>query len=488
MAFPRHSFKKAWEWRAKLDSKEISAKELTQEYLLRARADKTNSFITLTEDLAKSAAEKIQNMSSTFSGIPIAIKDVLTTEGILTTCGSKILSSYSAPYNATVVEKLQAAGAVSLGKLNMDEFAMGSSNENSAYGAVSLPQDLTRVPGGSSGGSAAAVAGNLVVATLGTDTGGSVRQPASFCGVVGIKPTYGRVSRYGLIAFASSLDQVGPLSLDVQDGADLLELIAGFDERDSTTAKTSVPKYGKAVQDIRTDSGTRKNFLKNLRVGIARDLWKDGLEPEVQKATEEAIQNLEKNGAKIIDVKLPHARYAISVYYLVAVSEASSNLARFDGVRYGPRVLPHGDKTSLEEMYEATRGELFGVEVKRRILLGTFALSSGYYDAYYRKACQARRLITEDFLTAFSECDVFLGPTTPTVAFKRGEKISDPLQMYLNDVFTVPINLAGVPAVSLPWGEGKNNLPIGMQLVAPHFAEEDMLKAAAAMEILYDER
>ncbi|NUM88886.1 MAG: Asp-tRNA(Asn)/Glu-tRNA(Gln) amidotransferase subunit GatA, partial [Bdellovibrionales bacterium] len=342
--------------------------------------------------------------------------------------------------------------------------------------------------GGSSGGSAAAVAGNLAVATLGSDTGGSVRQPASFCGVVGMKPTYGRVSRYGLVAFASSLDQIGPLALDAQDCADLLETISGFDENDSTSFRAEVPKFGAAVEKIRLDAAHRKSFLSGLRVGVPKEFLVDGMEPEVRAAIDGSLEAMKKAGARIVPVSLPHAKYALAVYYVVAVSEASANLARYDGVRYGPRVLPKGAETTLEEMYEFTRGELFGSEVKRRILLGTFTLSSGYYDAYYKKACQVRALVHRDFSAAFEGCDVIAGPTTPTVSFPRGAKVSDPLTMYLNDIFTVPVNLAGIPAVSLPWGTGKGGLPVGLQLIGPAFSEQRLLEAAAALEILHDEK
>jgi aspartyl-tRNA(Asn)/glutamyl-tRNA(Gln) amidotransferase subunit A len=487
MQYPRHLHKKGWEWRALLKSKKTTAGEIAQEYLARAKADKTNSFLCLTEEQAKASAARYDGATA-LSGIPVGIKDNLVTKGVRTTCGSKILSNYVPPYSATVVEKLLVtAGMVPIGKCNLDEFAMGSSNENSAYGPVSLPQDLKRVPGGSSGGSAAAVAGNLAVMSLGSDTGGSVRQPASFCGVVGLKPTYGRVSRYGLVAFASSLDQVGPLTLDAQDGADLLEKLAGFDALDSTTQEKSVPAYGRAVEKVRTDSAHRAEFLQGLRVGVPPEFFADGLDAGVRKEVERAIDALKKSGAKVTPVSLPHSKYALAVYYVIAVSEASANLQRFDGVRFGPRVMPNGPETSLDEMYEATRGELFGNEVKRRILLGTFALSSGYYDAYYKRACQVRALISRDFAQAFEKCDVILGPTTPTVSFERGSKTSDPLSMYLSDVYTVPVNLAGVPAVSMPFGKGENGLPVGLQLIGAPWSEQKLLETVAALEILHDE-
>ncbi len=489
MEYPRHLYKKGWEWRELLRAKKTSAREISEEFLSRARADKTNSFLSLMESEASTVAAEVDKnvFSGPLAGIPLGIKDNLVTLGVKTTCGSKVLEHYVPPYSATVVEKLRKAGALPVGKCNMDEFAMGSSNENSAFGPVHLPQDHTRVPGGSSGGSAAAVAGNLSVVALGSDTGGSVRQPASFCGVVGMKPTYGRVSRYGLVAFASSLDQVGPLSLDAQDCADLLETISGYDPWDSTSSSKDVPRFGVAVEKIRKDSSHRGAFLGGLRVGIPKEFFADGLDPTVRVEVEKAIEALRKEGAKIVPVSLPHSRYALAVYYVVAVSEASANLQRYDGVRFGTRVLPNGQNTTLEEMYEATRGQLFGQEVKRRILLGTFALSSGYYDAYYRRACQVRALISQDFSKCFQQVDVILGPTTPTVSFERGAKTNDPLSMYLSDIYTVPINLAGVPAVSMPFGKGEKGLPVGLQLVAAPWQEQKLLETVAALECLYDE-
>lgn len=490
MEYPRHLYKKGWEWRALLRAKKVSAAEIAQEYLARARADKTNSYLLLTEEQAKAQAARHdagEMGDGALAGVPVGIKDNLVTKGVRTTCASKILGNYVPPYSGTVVEKLKKAGMVPIGKCNLDEFAMGSSNENSAFGPVSLPQDLKRVPGGSSGGSAAAVAGNLAVMSLGSDTGGSVRQPASFCGVVGLKPTYGRVSRYGLVAFASSLDQIGPLTLDAQDCADLLENIAGFDPWDSTTQEREVPRIGRAVGQVRTDAGHRAQFLKTLRVGVPAEFFADGLDASVRKEVEKAIDALKKSGAQVVPVSLPHSKYALAVYYVIAVSEASANLARFDGVRFGPRVMPNGSETSLDEMYEATRGELFGPEVKRRILLGTFALSSGYYDAYYRRACQVRALIGRDFQKCFEKVDVILGPTTPSVSFERGSKTSDPLSMYLSDIYTVPVNLAGLPAVSMPYGTGENGLPVGLQLIGAPWSEQKLLEAVAALEFLYDE-
>jgi len=490
MEYPRHLYKKGWEWRALLCAKKISAKEISAEFMARARADKTNSFLSLMENHASMMAAEVDQDKyhhSSLAGLPIGIKDNLVTLGVKTTCASKILESYVPPYNATVVEKLRNAGAVPIGKCNMDEFAMGSSNENSAFGPVLLPQDHARVPGGSSGGSAAAVAGNLSVMALGSDTGGSVRQPASFCGVVGLKPTYGRVSRYGLVAFASSLDQVGPLTLDAQDSADLLESISGFDPWDSTSQDREVPQFGRAVSQVRTDSAHRSDFLKKLRVGVPKEFFADGLDSVVRAQVENAVEALKKSGAKIVPVSLPYSKYALAVYYVVAVSEASANLQRYDGVRFGTRVLANGQNTTLEEMYESTRGELFGNEVKRRILLGTFALSSGYYDAYYKRACQVRSLIARDFNQCFENVDVLIGPTTPTVAFERGSKTNDPLSMYLSDIYTVPVNLAGVPAVSMPFGKGEKGLPVGVQLIGAPWQEQKLLETVAALECLYDE-
>jgi aspartyl-tRNA(Asn)/glutamyl-tRNA(Gln) amidotransferase subunit A len=489
MLFPRHQFKKGWEWRKLLAEKKTSAVEIASEYLARAKADKTNSFLTLMGEEALTSAKKIDAGQSkgALSGLPMALKDNLVTVGVKTTCGSKVLEKYVPPYDATVVKKLREQGSVFVGKCNMDEFAMGSSNENSAYGPVSLPQDLKRVPGGSSGGSAAAVAGNMAVYALGSDTGGSVRQPASFCGLVGLKPTYGRVSRYGLVAFASSLDQVSPFGLDAQDCADALEAISGYDTWDSTSAEKEVPKYGQAVEKIRSDKTHREAFLKGLRVGLPAEFFAEGLNADVRKAVDSAVEALKKAGAKIVPVALPHSKYSLAVYYVVAVSEASANLARFDGVRFGSRVMPSGQNTTLDEMYEATRGSLFGKEVKRRILLGTFTLSSGYYDAYYKKACQVRNLVTQDFAKCFQQVDLLLGPTTPSVSFERGSKTNDPLAMYLSDIYTVPVNLAGVPAVSMPYGTGEAGLPVGLQLIGAPWSEQRLLESVAALEHLHDE-
>lgn len=488
MKLPRHQFRKAWEWKQELETKKRTSESITAEYLERIGKDQANVYITVDREGALQQARAYDKNpdSRPLSGVPIGLKDIFLTKGIRTTCASKILENYVPPYDGTVVAQVKRAGLVSLGKLNMDEFAMGSSGENSAFGPTRLPLSPDRVPGGSSSGSSAALAGNLATLTLGTDTGGSVRQPASYAGVVGLKPTYGRVSRYGVIAFASSLDQVGPMGLDVQDTADLLEAIAGFDPWDSTCSQRPVENYGAAVRGIRSDASQRAKFLKNLRVGVPKEFLADGLDAGVRESVLAAIEGLKKAGAEIKSVELPHSRFSLAVYYVVAVSEASANLARYDGVRFGSRRMPNREKTTLEEMYEATRGELFGREVKRRILLGTFTLSSGYYDAYYKKACQVRNLISQDFTKALADCDVLLGPTTPTPAFRFGEKTSDPLTMYLNDIYTVPVNLAGLPALSMPFGSS-NQLPVGLQLIAAPFQEQKLLCAAAALEPIHDE-
>lgn len=489
MKLPRHKFKKAWEWKADLKAGKTKSVAITEEYLDRIEKDDSNSYITVCREQALAEAQAFDKNpgAGALAGIPVGVKDIFVTEGIRTTCASKVLENYIPPYDGTVVKQLKKSQIVSLGKLNMDEFAMGSSGENSAYGPTLLPGNRDHVPGGSSSGSSAALAGNLAVATLGTDTGGSVRQPASYAGVVGLKPTYGRVSRYGVIAFASSLDQVGPMGLDAQDTADLFEAVSGYDLWDSTSANRPVEAYGAEVAKIRLDANARAAFVKQLRVGVPKEFFAEGLDPQVKQRVEEAIEDLRKAGATIVPVELPHSKYSLAVYYVVAVSEASANLARYDGVRFGTRRMPNREHTTLEEMYEATRGELFGKEVKRRILLGTFTLSSGYYDAYYRKACQVRNLISQDFQKVFASCDLILGPTTPTVSFRRGSKSDNPLTMYLNDIYTVPVNLAGVPAISFPWGK-VGDLPVGLQLIAKPFAEVSLLKAVAAMEPMQDAR
>ena len=407
--------------------------------------------------------------ASPLAGVPIAIKDVICIKGALTTCGSRILEGFVAPYDATVTEKLRSAGAIFLGKTNLDEFAMGSSTENSAYMKTRNPWDPGRVPGGSSGGSAAAVAAGLSAGALGTDTGGSIRQPSSFCGVVGIKPTYGRVSRFGLVAFASSLDQIGPITGDVQDAAIMLQAIAGYDRRDSTSVDLPVPDY----------RATLKEAIRGLRLGIPREYFIEGTDPEIEAAVRNAISTCEQLGAHIVDISLPHTEYGIAAYYIIAPAEASSNLARYDGVKYGHRAQGARD---LIDMYRKSRSEGFGAEVKRRIMLGTYVLSAGYYDAYYRKASQVRTLIRRDFLDAFEKCDAILAPVSPIPAFKLGEKVDDPLQMYLSDVFTLPASLAGIPGISVPCGFTSENLPIGLQILGPHFREELILRIAYQFE------
>ena len=433
------------------------------------------AFLTLSKERALTKAAEIDALVKDgkplppLAGVPVAIKDVMVTRGVRTTAGSRILDNFVPPYDSTAVARLEQAGAVVLGKLNCDEFAMGSSNENSAYHPVRNPRDTSRVPGGSSGGAAAAVAAGMAVATLGSDTGGSIRQPASFCGVVGMMPTYGRVSRYGLIAFASSLDHIGPLTHSVKDAALVLRTIAGRDPMDSTSADVPVPDY---VAEL-------EKPIKGLRVGVAKEYFGDGLDSEVRGAVEAAIDRLRDLGCEIVKVSLPHTEYAIPTYYIVATAEASANLARFDGVRYGYR----SKKTrSLSEMYQRTRDEAFGTEVKRRIMLGTYALSAGYYDAYYLKAQKVRALLTRDFDEAFKKVDVIATPTSPTAAFRLGEKVNDPLAMYLADIYTVTADLAGIPGISVPCGQTRENLPIGLQILGKHFDEATVLRVAHAYE------
>jgi aspartyl-tRNA(Asn)/glutamyl-tRNA(Gln) amidotransferase subunit A len=455
----------------------IKAADLAEQYYTRIDAlnPLLNVYLSLTTDRALEQAARVDEAAAagtelgTLAGIPIGIKDVLTVVGAPATAGSKILGGYHPPYDATVVRKLEAAGAVILGKINCDEFAMGSSNENSAYGPVRNPVDIERVPGGSSGGSAAAVAANLAVATLGTDTGGSIRQPASFCGVVGVLPTYGRVSRYGLIAFASSLDRVGPFAGNVRDAATLLGVLAGNDPSDATSSRLPVADYiGETEKDV-----------KGLRIGIPEEYFGAGLDPEVRAAVETGIDALQAQGAEIRKISLKHTAYAIPTYYLVATAEASANLARFDGVRYGYR-SPRA--TNLSSMFKLSREEGFGAEVKRRILLGTYALSAGYYDAYYKKAQQVRRILAEEFMTAFAGVDAIVTPTAPTAAFKLGEKTDDPLAMYLADIYTVTASLAGICGVTVPCGATAAGLPVGMQVLGPHFGEGMAFRVARAVE------
>ncbi len=458
-----------------------SAVEITDAFLasIADRDDKIQAFMHVEATSAKAAAAAIDAKRKSgdklgpLAGVPIAIKDVLCTKGIPTTCSSKILEGFVPPYDATVITRLKAADAILIGKTNMDEFAMGSSTENSAYKTTRNPWDFERIPGGSSGGSAAAVAACLSPVSLGTDTGGSIRQPASLCGIVGIKPTYGRVSRYGMIAFASSLDQIGPFTHDVFDNALLMEVISGFDPHDATSINQPVPAYTKTLNDK----------VEGLRIGVPKEFFGEGLDAEVEAAIRTALKEYEKLGAKLIEVSLPHSKYAVSVYYIVATAEASSNLARFDGMHYGHRTK---QKADLIGTYAKSRGEGFGKEVQRRIMLGTYALSSGYKDAYYLKALKVRRLIKNDFDAAFEQCDVILGPTAPTAAFKRGEKSDDPLAMYLSDIYTISCNLAGIAGISIPCGFTKGNLPIGLQLLSPPFDEERMLRVARMYEAATD--
>lgn len=459
-----------------LKGKQISSVEATTAMLERISSvePRIGSFITVTPEVAIAAAtaadQRIAAGECTpLTGIPLALKDIFLTEGTRTTCGSRILDNFIPPYSATSWEKLRDQGAVLLGKLNQDEFAMGSSNESSAFGTCRNPWDTTCIPGGSSGGSAAAVAAREAIATLGTDTGGSIRQPASHCGCVGLKPTYGRVSRYGVIAYASSLDQVGPLTRDVTDCAIMLGAIAGHDPKDSTSVDTPAPDYCASLTQ----------GVKGLKVGLPKEYFIDGLDPDVQKAMQEAIETYRSLGAEFVDISLPHTDYAVATYYLIATAEASSNLARYEGVRFGHR----SDKAEgLIDMMTRSRSEGFGAEVKRRIMIGTYALSSGYYDAYYVKAQKVRTLIMNDFIKAFADVDVMLTPVAPTPAFKIGEKVNDPLQMYLSDIFTIPVNLAGTCAMSLPAGFSASGLPIGLQLIGKPFGEETILQAGYAFE------
>jgi len=464
-----------------LERKEISSRELTRSVLERIRAvdERVGAYITVSEDAAMEQAAQADDAIAkgnrcSLTGIPLAIKDLICTRGLRTTCASRILENFVPPYDATVMEKLKQAGAVIIGKLNMDEFAMGSSTENSGFRITHNPWDLTRIPGGSSGGSAAAVAADMCLGALGSDTGGSIRQPASHCGVVGMKPTYGRVSRFGLVAFASSLDQIGPLTKDVTDCALMMNAISGYDPKDSTSVPKNVPDYTTFL----------KKGLKGITIGIPKEYHaSEGLDHEVSDAVAGAVRTIRDLGADCVEVSLPHAEYAVAVYYVIAPSEASSNLARYDGVKYGFRDKDKGD---LVRMYRKTRSQGFGPEVQRRIILGTYALSAGYYDAYYKKASQVRTLIMEDFKNAFTQCDVILSPVAPTPAFKIGEKTDDPLTMYLSDIFTLSANLAGIPGMSVPCGFSKGGLPIGLQMMASHFNEETLLKLAYNFETATD--
>jgi aspartyl-tRNA(Asn)/glutamyl-tRNA(Gln) amidotransferase subunit A len=454
-----------------LGAKEYSSQELTEAFLGRIQAldANLNAFITVTEEQALAAAREAdarlaKGEATPLTGIPIAQKDIFCTKGVRSSCGSKMLDNFISPYDATVVERLRRAGAVMLGKLNMDEFAMGSSNETSYYGPVKNPWDTGTVPGGSSGGSAAAVSARLVPGATGTDTGGSIRQPASFCGITGLKPTYGRVSRWGMIAFASSLDQAGPMARTAEDCALMLQAMAGFDPKDSTCVDQPVPNY----------SATLNDSLEGLRIGLPKEFFGAGLDPDIGRLIHEAVDEYRKLGAAIREISLPNMHLSGPAYYVVAPAECSSNLARFDGVRYGYRCQAPRD---LKDLYMRSRGEGFGAEVKRRILIGTYALSAGYYDAYYLKAQKIRRLISEDFKRAFDEVDVIMGPTSPSAAFRFGEKSADPIAMYLSDIYTIAVNLAGLPGLSIPVGfSGK--LPVGMQIIGNYFAEARLLNVA----------
>jgi len=458
-------------------AKRVSAREIAQQYFAKIAREnsKLNAYLALSPERAFAQADKIDALVASgaklpsLAGVPVAIKDVISTRGVTSTAGSRILENYIPPYDATAVARLESAGAVLLGKTNCDEFAMGSSNENSAYGPVHNPAALDRVPGGSSGGSAAAVAADLAVAALGTDTGGSIRQPGGFCGIPALMPTYGRVSRYGLIALASSLDRIGPFTSTVRDAAEVMNVIAGRDVNDATSSSASVPDYTAALG----------KSVKGLRIGIPREYFGPGIDPAVRHNIEAGIGALEKLGCETVELNMPHTEYAIAVYYILLTAEASSNLARFDGVRYGPRET--GDGT-LMGMYRATRGHKFGDEVKRRIILGTYVLSAGYYDAYYRKAQQVRTLITRDFEDAFKKVDLIVTPTSPAPAFKLGEKADDPLAMYLADIYTVTGDLSGVTGISIPCGLTPEGLPVGLQIFGPHFGEARVLQLANAFE------
>ena len=462
----------------KLRAGEVTSRQMTEAVLRRIEAVEPmlRAYIRVLKADALAQADAIDDLlkkgdiePTYLTGIPLAVKDVICTKGVTTTCGSKILENFVPQYDATVMEKLNAHHPVLLGKTNMDEFAMGSSTENSAYGATRNPYDIERVPGGSSGGSAAAVAAGEAIAALGTDTGGSIRQPAAFCNITGLKPTYGRVSRYGVVAYASSLDQVGPLAKDVFDAAILLEAISGHDPKDSTSAKLPAPKYTQALT----------GDVHDLKIGMPKEYFAAGLDPDIDRAVRNAIATLEKLGARVQEVSLPNTRYGVATYYIIAPSEASSNLARYDGVKYGYRAKEYAD---LSEMYAKSRAEGFGEEVIRRVMLGTYALSSGYYDAYYLKAQKVRTLLRQDFESAFKQVDVIAAPIAPTPPPKLGEMINDPLTMYLSDIYTVPVNLAGVTGISIPCGLTSGGLPIGLQLIGGHFQEETVLRAAFAFQ------
>jgi aspartyl-tRNA(Asn)/glutamyl-tRNA(Gln) amidotransferase subunit A len=465
--------------RTAIAAREITATALVEQFYDKIKAEdpEIHAWLMLCEQRALAQARRIDELAAQgrplpqLAGVPVGIKDVMVTKGVRSTAGSKILGNFIPPYDCTAVARLEEAGAIVLGKLNCDEFAMGSSNENSAYGPVRNPRNKSRVPGGSSGGSAAAVAAGMAVATLGSDTGGSIRQPASFCGVVGVMPTYGRVSRYGLIAFASSLDHIGPLTRSVKDAASILGVIAGHDPMDSTSADLPVPNY---EEDIARP-------VKGVKLGVPKEYFGEGLDPEVRSQVEAAIHQLGAQGAEIIPISLPNTPYAVPTYYVIATAEASANLARYDGVRYGYR---SPQARTLAEMYRRSRDEAFGAEVKRRIMLGTYVLSAGYYDAYYLKAQRVRTLLARDFQAAFQQVDAILTPTAPSTAFKIGEKADDPLAMYLADIYTVTADLVGVPGASVPCGESRSGLPIGLQILGRHFEEGTILRVAQAVENL----
>ena len=461
----------------KLESGACTSVDIVNDLLasIDALDDKVGAYLTLDRESAleqAKAADKARasGAKNPMLGIPVAIKDLLNVKGQPCTCSSKILEGYTAPYDATVISKLRESGAILLGRVNMDEFAMGSSTENAALGKTSNPWNLDHVPGGSSGGSAACVAADEAICSLGSDTGGSIRQPAAFCGCVGVKPTYGRVSRYGLTAFASSLDQIGPITKTVKDSAILLEAICGLDKMDSSSIDIEVPAFSEKL--------SADTSLAGMKLGLPKEYFVDGMDPEVEKSVRDAVEHCKSLGAEIVDVSLPNAKYAIAVYYIIATAEASANLARFDGIRYGMRL----DGKDPAELYGKTRAAGFGSEVKRRIILGTYVLSSGYYDAYYKKAQKVRTLIRDDFTESFKQCDAILAPVTPTAAYKKGEKISDPLKMYLDDILTTPINLAGNCALSVPCGFASNGLPIGLQIIGDAFQEETILKVGHAYE------
>jgi len=483
--------KKAWELLPLLGKREISAVEVTQACLaeIERSGKKLNSFITVLADSALEKAKKVDTKRAKgeklgrLAGIPIAVKDIMCTKGVRTTCGSRILENFAPPYDATVVKKLEEADAVMVGKTNMDEFAMGSSNEHSAFGPVLNPLNPSKVPGGSSGGSAVAVAAHQAILALGTDTGGSVRQPASLCGIAGFRPTYGAISRYGLVAFASSLDQISPFARDARDLWLISDVISGYDRCDSTSISEKLFDFPFS------EPGRAVELPKNTRFGVPKEFWGEGLSAEVRDSVKAAIEKVTKAGYAVEEVSLPSLPTAIAVYYIICTAEASSNLARYDGVKYGMRMDNHSDPstalgTSLFEMYAKTRAQGFGAEVKRRIILGTYVLSAGYYDAYYLKAQKVRAVMKKEFAQVFKKVDFLLGPTTPSVAFGIGEKTGDPLEMYLSDIYTVPVNLAGVPAVSIPCGKNKEGLPIGFQIIGPQKKDEAVLKAAIGLENL----